>query len=366
MDGIMSGVIGVAALAQLGFSVELYVPDPSAGYGFDERTIDDLMHKHPKTAAILTCDTGIGCRAGVIHAKRRYGVRVLVTDHHVENVASTTADVADACVDPCRVSDPYPMKAICGAHVMWKVMCRYAETYRPLEVERIHLLRVFAGLGTISDMMDLAHENRQLVRDAVSVCRLLWSFDWYREMVVTGACPSFRLAFDGLIAVLRVWTEKVDDDDKGHKISRSRDIDENFFGYYVAPMFNAAKRLDLDMLWPFGLFMGWYGSCCDAFGVAKYLYVANNSRKDTVQLYLQRLHESEAAGAQPFAPYAYVYDNDSAKSGNKPTVFFRKNHSETLVCMRLSDWIELYREWAVGNLPFAEGDRECQNNDTIG
>ena len=315
MDGITSGVIGVAALSQLGFSVELYVPDPAAGYGFDEHTIDDLMQKHPHTSAILTCDTGIGCRAGVIHAKRCYGLRVLVTDHHVENIASTTADVADACVDPCRLSDPYPMKSICGAHVMWKVMYRYAETYRPSEVERIHLLRVFAGLGTISDMMELAHENRQLVRDAVSVCRLLWSFDWYREMVMAGACPAFKLAFEGLIAVLRVWTEKVDNDDKGHKISRSRDIDEGFFGYYIAPMFNAAKRLNLDMRWPFGLFMGWYGSCGDAFGVAKYLYVVNNSRKDTVQLYLQRLHESEVAGGQPFAPYAYVYDNDSAKSG---------------------------------------------------
>ena len=40
---------------------------------------------------------------------------------------------------------------------------------------------------------------------------------------------------------------------------------------------------------------------------------------------------------------------DSAKSGNKPAVFFRKNNHETLVCMRLEDWIELYREWEAGN-----------------
>jgi Holliday junction resolvase len=37
--------------------------------------------------------------------------------------------------------------------------------------------------------------------------------------------------------------------------------------------------------------------------------------------------------------------HDSAKSGNKPAVFFRKNNSETLVCMKFDDWIELYREW---------------------
>ena len=38
-----------------------------------------------------------------------------------------------------------------------------------------------------------------------------------------------------------------------------------------------------------------------------------------------------------------------AKEGEKPTVFWRKNHSEWLVTMRLEDWIELYREWGAGN-----------------
>ena len=39
---------------------------------------------------------------------------------------------------------------------------------------------------------------------------------------------------------------------------------------------------------------------------------------------------------------------DSEGTGNKPTVFFRKNNHETLVCMRLEDWIEIYREWEAG------------------
>ena len=37
--------------------------------------------------------------------------------------------------------------------------------------------------------------------------------------------------------------------------------------------------------------------------------------------------------------------HDSAKSGNLPAVFFRKNNAETLVCMKLDDWIQLFREW---------------------
>lgn len=56
-----------------------------------------------------------------------------------------------------------------------------------------------------------------------------------------------------------------------------------------------------------------------------------------------------------FCQQIKIYDwmsqakRDSNGTGNKPTVFFRKNNHETLVCMRLDDWIELYREWSAGN-----------------
>ena len=37
-----------------------------------------------------------------------------------------------------------------------------------------------------------------------------------------------------------------------------------------------------------------------------------------------------------------------AKDGLFPAVFHRRNRSEWLVTMRLSDWIEIYREWEAG------------------
>ena len=37
--------------------------------------------------------------------------------------------------------------------------------------------------------------------------------------------------------------------------------------------------------------------------------------------------------------------NDSSKTGYLPTVFFKKNRSEILVTMRLTDWIGLYKAW---------------------
>ena len=61
MDGIMAGVIGFAGLAELGFHVNLYIPDPEKGYGFKTDTICELMLQYPNTDVILTSDTGISC-----------------------------------------------------------------------------------------------------------------------------------------------------------------------------------------------------------------------------------------------------------------------------------------------------------------
>lgn len=42
---------------------------------------------------------------------------------------------------------------------------------------------------------------------------------------------------------------------------------------------------------------------------------------------------------------------DERKKGRRkvPAVFHRKNRCDWLVTMRLSDWIEIYREWEAGN-----------------
>lgn len=40
---------------------------------------------------------------------------------------------------------------------------------------------------------------------------------------------------------------------------------------------------------------------------------------------------------------------DASHNGRMPVVFHRKNNAETLVTMRFCDWIEIYREWEMGN-----------------
>jgi hypothetical protein len=57
----------------------------------------------------------------------------------------------------------------------------------------------------------------------------------------------------------------------------------------------------------------------------------------------------EAKHQEQFRIYDWMAQaiHDSAENGrgDLPTVFFRKNNAETLVCMRLEDWVQLYREW---------------------
>ena len=59
----------------------------------------------------------------------------------------------------------------------------------------------------------------------------------------------------------------------------------------------------------------------------------------------------EAKHQEQFRIYDWMDQaiNDSSKSSNKPTVFFRKNNAETLVCMRFNDWMELYDAWRIKN-----------------
>ena len=289
MDGICSGTEGFAGFTELGFHVSLFRPDPADGYGFTADTVVRLHDEFPDVYAILTCDTGITCYAGVAAAKAM-GIRVFVTDHHVAEEGAEGRLLADVVVNPNRRDEMYTNKGICGAHVLWQVLYYYAHVFgTQFEQEQIARLRVFAGIGTLSDTMPLLYENRSLVRDACSVCRLAAESFFIDNMV--GSKPYVR-AFRGLHVVLNLFFE-------AGKLERPDDIDEEFFGYYMAPMFNAAKRMNGDMNDVFGIFFGNEPEAC-----AERLYQLNEARKAEVASYLHEIQESD----QPFAPYIYLTD----------------------------------------------------------
>lgn len=297
MDGIMSAVVGYAGMSDLGFEVSLYEPDPGKGYGFDASIIDDLLRKHPGTEAIITCDTGITCYEGVAYAKS-LGLTVLVTDHHLQK--SRDKLQADVIVDAKRIDDMYETSDICGAYTLWKCLHHYATKYRDGErIDNIEKLRVFASIGTVSDVMPVLYENRKLLKDGITWCNALFepetsiaelfATDNYALLKTIHGHETFVSAFYGLYNLLQVLYET-----GKFKVQ----VTEELFGFYVAPMFNSLKRLEKPVRIAYDVFF----NVSRSLESIDKLMELNERRKQLVDRYYTELKEQ----LQPYEPYIYI------------------------------------------------------------
>ena len=316
MDGIMSGTVSYAGFSELGFNVELFIPHPSDGYGFDKhQVIDRLKEKHPDAKVIITCDTGISCAEGTQYANS-IGLEVLVTDHHLESEATSARPFASVTVDPCGLDEGYEHPEICGAHVIWQCLDHYVSRYgSDDEKDRIGKLRVFAGVGTISDTMPVLYENRSLIRDSVSICQEVWETSQQFKDFIDGASEPYKRAFRGLWAACKVFSEN-------GKLGTPDTITEDFFGFYLAPTFNAVKRLDADMNRAFGVFFGDH-----PFDDMRFLFDLNEKRKQLVMEEFAKLSTAD----NEFAPYCYVSEAPAGVLGLLATKFTDLNSTPCVV-----------------------------------
>lgn len=318
MDGIAAGVCNFAGLSELGFAVSLFIPNPEDGYGISISSIDRLMMEYPDVHTILTCDVGVSEQESITYA-RSLGVQVLVTDHHIQKEGDVSA--ADVLVDPMSLTDTYEHPFICGAYVAYQCLERYVELYgNGMQREQISRLRVFAGIGTISDTMPVLYENRQLILDMISISRMIFCDGDDMIVNMVSGCDVYRRAFYGLYIMLKVFYEN-------GVITNDSDITESFFGYYFAPSFNSVKRMEGDLSRAFLVFFG-----ADPMSHAEYLIQLNSQRKTDVARYMQELMESD----QPYAPFVYLSDAPSGILGllaqklltdDKPVIVLRKDDS---------------------------------------
>ena len=331
LDGISSGVLTWAGLAELGFNVDLYVPDYRRGHNIEPETIDDLVAKHPDTAAIFVCDGGTNSHEGMQRGKD-LGLTMLVTDHHTQESAFTPADVL---INPMRIDETYTLGGICGAHVAWQVLDEYTKAEQPGKIRDIALLRAFAGIGTVADVMPLLHENRTIVRDALAILRMLYvnlppedTASEYHidqalliQMIKAGKhSEKYLNAFEGLANVLRAFREygplepligddgnPVLDEDgnevvrrQSGKLRKAKDIDAEFIGWYMAPAFNSIRRVEGNMNDAFDIFT--HKDPDEQFEAAKRLLDVNEKRKEAVIYYLEEIEEID----QPWAPWVWL------------------------------------------------------------
>lgn len=334
MDGITSGVLGYAGFSELGFNVTLHIPDYNRGHDVTTADIVEVHSQYPAVKAIITCDGGVNSHEGIALA-RSLGITTLVTDHHVELSPGSNADIT---VDPARIDETYAHPGICGAHVLYQVLEAWTLKYLPRKLDSIRMLKLFAGIGTISDVMPLLYENRQLVRDSVSLARLLYvappddpqeEADINSTTLMTllrsgGHNPVFVAAFEGFSIALREFT-------KVGKLRSITDVNEGFYGFYLGPAFNAARRIG--------------GSMSDCFGVfiaptpeqkaecMRRVIEGNELRKE---LTIQHLEEIESTD-QPLAPYVYFSEAPAGMLGLIAAQLMHRTGTPTVVVHRTAD-----------------------------
>lgn len=364
MDGITSGVLGWAGLAELGFDVELYIPDHRRGHDIAPEALDELVARHPGAQAVITCDGGVNSHPGIQRGVD-LGLTMLVTDHHVQLPIGPSP--AAVVVDPERIDEDYPHPGICGAFVLWQCLDAFARRYAPEKIDDIRLLRLFAGIGTVSDVMPLLYENRQIVRDSVAMARLLWhpvsSADLTTEydiecsmmMRLLRTAPhswQFLSAFEGFALCLQVFREPgsprpvIDPitqeqalDDRGEpltvqgspKLRRGADISEEFYGYYLAPAFNSVRRVDGDMAEPFGAFTA--ATKDEKLAHIRAVIDMNDERKDATAIFMDQLYDID----QPFAPWAWLTDAPSGMLGLMASNLMNETGMPTIVVSNPDD-----------------------------
>lgn len=293
MDGLASGIEGYAGFAELGFNTSLYLPVIAEGYGFDGTTIDKIVETYPDVKCIVTADTGITCYEGVQRA-RELGIDILVTDHH--KVSGKLQ--ANVVVDPSRPDDIEAFSGTCGAAVLYQVLLYYAKHYATAyKVSQIRRLCVFAGLGTVSDGMPVQYANRRLILDALSILAYMYNGDNPNASLSLPGCREYRSAFYGLYVLLHEMKESGNYTLKTEPL----ELNEDFIGFYIAPLFNSIKRMDADVRLAYGIFFD-----KNPGENVRELLQLNEDRKVLVREKWDEL--MSGSSPQPWAPYIYITD----------------------------------------------------------
>ena len=216
-DGATSTSLGILALEAMGaIAPEYLVPNRfEFGYGLTPEIVEVAQQSTPDV--LVTVDNGIASIEGVLAAKK-YGMKVVVTDHHLPG---DTLPAADAIVNPNHPDCGFPSKNLAGVGVIFYVMSavraelkqRHWFTDQHIPEPKMADYLDIVALGTVADVVPLDANNRILVQQGI-------------KRIQAG------LARPGILALLEVGR-------RDHTQLKASDL-----GFVVGPRLNAAGRLD--------------------------------------------------------------------------------------------------------------------------
>lgn len=187
--------------------ITILLPTRPEGYGINRRMVDFCKQEaSDKTPLVITCDTGIAAKEYLEEIKSA-GCNVILTDHH-ELKDRNKLPCVDLIIDPevSFIDNPLSGTNWCGAGVAFKLM----ENIISLQTRNYCL--AFAGIATVADMITLREGSWQLVKNAID-----------------------SLKVNAPVNILLLT----------HELGRDlAHLTTDDIGFYIAPTFNAAGRLE--------------------------------------------------------------------------------------------------------------------------
>ncbi|HCH50177.1 MAG TPA: single-stranded-DNA-specific exonuclease RecJ [Proteus sp.] len=216
-DGATSTALAIKVMRQMGYQqVSYHIPNRfDDGYGLSPQVVHDVAKKGAEL--IITVDNGISSFEGVDVA-HEYGIRVLVTDHHLPG---QSLPAADAIINPNLDDCAFLSKSLAGVGVTFYLMTalraklekqgwfEQQKLKRPNMADFLDLV----ALGTVADVVPLDENNRIFVYEGL-------------RRVRAGHCCA------GIKALTEVSRKELSQ------------LVSSDFGFSLGPRLNAAGRLD--------------------------------------------------------------------------------------------------------------------------
>ncbi len=246
VDGITSTSLLYRAFKEIGININYYIPLRDEGYGLNKNAIQEIKNKGGDL--IITVDCGISSIDEVNFANE-IGIPIIITDHHEIN---NELPQALCVINVKREDNIYDFKSLAGVGTAYMVVMALFRKLG-LEKEAYKYLDIVA-IGTVADLVPLVEDNRIIVR--------------------LGLKQLNKTKWTGLIFLLR----KLYEDYKNKK------FDTYDIGFIIAPIFNAAGRLE-DAKKSVELFINEDNKNCD---IISYELMNQNEERKSVQ---NKIHE---------------------------------------------------------------------------
>jgi len=162
VDGMTASAVFALWLRSKAADFEIYIPGRfDEGYGLNTKALDTL--KANGVELVVTVDCGITAIEEARYAKE-IGLELVITDHHE---CRDVLPEAYAVIDPKRSDCNYPCKTLAGVGIAFKLVNALEGDYLSEEIFRKY--SEFVAVGTVADVMPVDEENRELIRQGLSI-----------------------------------------------------------------------------------------------------------------------------------------------------------------------------------------------------